>query len=48
MKRALLYGSLGGVLIVVLKLVEYKYYVRTYPTEIYGGLIAAIFAVVGI
>ena len=48
MKRALLYGSIGGALIVVLRLIEYQYFVRAYPAEVYGGLIAAIFAVVGI
>ena len=48
MKRALLYGSIGGALIVVLKLIEYQHFVRAYPSEIYGGLLAVIFTVVGI
>ncbi len=48
MKRALLYGSIGGALIVVLKLIEYQHFVRAYPSEVYGGLLAAIFTVVGI
>ena len=48
MRRALLYGSLGGVLIALLKLVEYQYFVRAYPTEIYGGIVAVVFAAVGI
>lgn len=48
MKRALLYGSIGGALIVVLKLIEYQHFVRAYPSEVYGGLLAVIFTVVGI
>ncbi len=38
----------GGVLIALLKLIEYKHFVRAYPTEIYGGLVALIFTIVGI
>jgi DNA-binding CsgD family transcriptional regulator len=49
MKRdILLYGIIGGVLIVVLKLVEYRFLVVEHSLEIYGGLVAAIFAAVGI
>jgi len=48
LKRVLLYGSIGGALITVLKLVEYKYFVRAYPAEVYGGLLALIFTAVGI
>lgn len=48
MKRALLYGSIGGVLIALLKLIEYQHYIRVYPTEIYVGLVALIFTVVGV
>ena len=48
MKRALLYGSIGGVLIALLKLIEYQYFVRAYPTEIYVGLVALIFTAVGV
>jgi hypothetical protein len=42
-KRVLLYGLLGGVLLALLKLLEYKHFVHAYPTEIYGGLVAVIF-----
>ena len=38
----------GGVLIALLKLLEYQHFARAYPTEIYVGLIAMIFTVVGI
>lgn len=48
MKRVLLYGSIGGVLLALLKYIEYQHFVRAYPTEIYGLLIALIFSAVGI
>ena len=48
MKRVLIYASIGGVLIALLKVIEYKYYVRAYPAEIYGALVALIFTAVGI
>lgn len=48
MRHALLYGVLGGTLIVVLRLVEYRYLVVTHSFEIYGALIAIIFVALGI
>jgi NarL family two-component system response regulator LiaR len=48
MKRILLYGAAGGLLIALLKVIEYKHFVHAYPTEIYGGLVAVIFTVVGV
>ena len=49
MKRTiLLYGLLGGVLVVVLRLTEYRFLVIEHSLEIYGGIVAAIFATVGI
>jgi DNA-binding CsgD family transcriptional regulator len=47
-KHILIYGLCGGVLIVILKLVEYRFLVIQYSIEIYGGLIALLFAVLGI
>ena len=47
-KRILIYGLCGGVLIVILKLVEYRFLVIQHSIEIYGGLIALLFAVLGI
>ena len=47
MKRIVLYSLLGGLLIALLKLIEYQYFVRAYPGEAYGGLIALIFTAVG-
>jgi DNA-binding CsgD family transcriptional regulator len=43
----LLYGLCGGVLIVVLKLVEYRFLVVEHSVEIYSGLIALLFAMLG-
>jgi DNA-binding CsgD family transcriptional regulator len=49
MKREiLLYGFIGGLLITVLKWSEYRFLVLEHSGEIYGALIAAIFAVLGI
>ena len=47
-KTVLLYGLLGGLLIALLKLVEYRYLVLEHSLEIYGGIVALVFAVVGI
>ena len=48
MKRALVYALIGGLGIALLKYIEYQHFVRTYPAEIYGGLVALIFTAVGI
>jgi len=49
MKRHILvYGLVGGLLIVLLKLIEYRFLVIEHSIEIYGGLIAVLFAVLGI
>ena len=47
-KTILLYGLLGGVLIAALKMVEYRYLVLEHSLELYGGIVAALFAVLGI
>ena len=44
----LIYGVCGGVLIVLLRLVEYRFLILTHSVEIYGGLIALVFAILGI
>jgi len=44
----LLFGLLGGVLIAGLKAIEYRWLVVEHSVEIYGGLVAAVFAGVGI
>jgi DNA-binding CsgD family transcriptional regulator len=49
MKRhILIYGLVGGLLILLLKVVEYRFLVIEHSIEIYGGLIAALFAGMGI
>jgi DNA-binding CsgD family transcriptional regulator len=49
MKRhVLIYGLIGGILIAALKWTEYRFLVVEHSIEIYGGLIAATFAVLGI
>jgi ATP/maltotriose-dependent transcriptional regulator MalT len=47
-KHALLYGLVGGVLITGLKAIEYRWLIVQHSVEIYGGLVALVFAVVGI
>ena len=47
-KHALLYGLVGGVLIAGLKAIEYRWLIVQHSIEIYGGLVALVFAVVGI
>lgn len=49
MKRhILIYGLVGGLLIALLKWTEYRFLVVEHSVEIYGGLTAATFAVLGI
>ena len=47
-KTVLVYGILGGILIAALKMVEYRYLVVEHSLEIYGGIVALIFATLGI
>ena len=46
--HGLIYGLCGGVLIVTLRLIEYRFIVLQHSIEIYGGLIALLFASLGI
>ena len=49
MKRhVLIYGLLGGALIVVLRLSEYRFLVIEHSFEIYGAIVALLFAGLGI
>ena len=48
MKQALILGAAGGALIALLKVIEYQHFVHTYPSEVYGGLIALIFTAIGV
>jgi two-component system, NarL family, response regulator LiaR len=45
---ALIYGVCGGVLIAFLRWIEYRFIVIEHSVEIYGGLIALLFAGVGL
>jgi len=47
-KHVLLYGLLGGVLIAGLKFIEYRWLVVEYSVEMYGALVAVVFAALGI
>jgi DNA-binding CsgD family transcriptional regulator len=47
-KVVLLYGLCGGVLIAGLKAAEYRFLVVEHSLEIYGGVIAVVFAAIGI
>jgi DNA-binding CsgD family transcriptional regulator len=44
----IIYGLCGGVLIAVLKFIEYRFIVVEHSIEIYGGLTAITFSAVGI
>ncbi|HWS17872.1 MAG TPA: response regulator transcription factor [Candidatus Elarobacter sp.] len=48
LRDVLIYGLSGGVLITVLKLIEFRFVVMEHSVEIYGALIAALFAGIGI
>ncbi len=47
-KHILIYGVCGGLLILLLKLIEYRFLIIERSIEIYGGLIALLFASFGI
>lgn len=47
-REILVFGLCGGLLITVLRLTEYRFLVLEHSVEIYGGLVAAIFAGLGI
>jgi DNA-binding CsgD family transcriptional regulator len=46
--HVLIYGLCGGVLIAVLKYIEFRFLIAQHAFEIYGGLIALIFAGLGV
>jgi len=47
-RTIVVYGLVAGVLIATLKLIEYRFLVVDYSLEIYGGLVALLFATLGI
>ena len=48
LRDIVIYGLAGGVLITVLKLTEYRFLVVEHSFELYAGLVAALFATLGI
>jgi DNA-binding CsgD family transcriptional regulator len=47
-KTVILFGLLGGILIAVLQLIEYRFLVLEHSLELYGGLVALLFSGLGI
>ena len=47
-KTTLLFGLLGGALIALLNLIQYRFLVVEHSLEIYGGLVALVFSALGI
>ena len=48
MKRTIVLAVVGGLLVALLKFIEYQHFVRVYPAEIYGGVIALVFTAFGL
>jgi DNA-binding NarL/FixJ family response regulator len=46
-RTILLYGLIAGLLVAVLRMIEYRYLVVDHALEIYGGLVAVLFAALG-
>ena len=47
-KTVLAYGLLGGVLIAVLRLIEYRFRIVEHALELYVGLVAIVFVALGV
>lgn len=47
-RHVLIYGLVGGILITLLQWTQYRFLVIEHSVEIYGALIAATFAILGI
>ena len=48
MKNAVLFGVAAGLLIVAMRLVEYRFLILEHSIELYGAVVAAAFAAAGI
>jgi NarL family two-component system response regulator LiaR len=48
LREILIYGACGGLLLAVLEWTEYRFLVVEHSVAIYGGLVAALFAALGI
>lgn len=47
-RPVLVFGVLGGLLMMGLKAIEYHYLVMQYPVEIFGTMVAAVFVTLGV
>ena len=47
-KTVLVYGILGGLLIALLQVVQYRFLILEHSLEIYGGIVALLFSTLGI
>ena len=47
MKRILFYGTIAGLLILLLKVAEYRFWIRDHSLEWYSGALAIIFTLLG-
>ena len=47
-RQVAIYGVLGGVLIAMLRMIEYRFLVLEHSRDVYGGLIATLFAAAGV
>jgi DNA-binding CsgD family transcriptional regulator len=47
-RTVLLYGLAGGAIVIALKMIEFRFLVVEHSLEIYGGLVAFLFAGLGI
>ena len=48
MKKILVYGVVGGILIALLEFSKYRFIIIEHRLEIYGGIVAAVFVGLGI
>lgn len=48
MRKILIYGASAGLLVAVLRFVDYRFLIVEHSIEIYGAIIASLFAAVGI
>ena len=48
MRRVLIFGASAGLLVAALRFVDYRFLIIEHSVEIYGAIIAALFAAVGI
>lgn len=48
LKHTIIFGAVAGLLIAALKFIEYRWLIVAHSVEIYGALVAAVFAGVGI